>query len=270
MGICASTTEEDTNVLRESDDALSTASEVKVSPQKSQSKPKAAVESAEVKTLLVESVEVNTWIDPEEEAQEPPSSSVEQRLDELDKEREQIDDHLKAMLHVVAGAESTSRCPSSPSPQVPAAESSSPPATEAQVPEMFSPLTSAKSEVKAAEQYMNSIEQSPARFGYQVACSFETVAHHPDLCVSAQNPKSKEYLSELEKAQSSVLDGRQNVKSIKSERRYITAPRMPVCFVRLSLLSRKKMVKVEGMAVVGVTGDKSAGEVVRVDASLCA
>ena len=67
-----------------------------------------------------------------------------------------------------------------------------------------------------------------------------------------------------------MLDGRQNVKSIKSERRCMSAPRMPVRFVRLIRLSRKKMVKVEGMAVEGVTGDKSAGEVVRVDASLCA
>merc|ERR1712166_1199171 len=185
MGICT-TTEEDTPVLHESDYALSNAAlERQWAASSSASAaafgPKAAVES------------VKTAGDREGGPQEPTSPSVE-RLNELDKEREQIDDKLKAVLHDVAGAASTSPSPSSPSPQVPAAESSSPPATEAQVPEVFSPLTSAKSEVKAAEQYMNSIEQSPARFGYQ-------------------NPKSKEYLSELEKAQSSVLDGRQNVKS---------------------------------------------------------
>ena len=59
------------------------------------------------------------------------------------------------------------RDPSSPPPEVPAAESSSPPATEAQVP-ASSPLTAAKIEVKAAEEYMNSIEESHA---YEVACS---------------------------------------------------------------------------------------------------
>ena len=175
MGICA-TTEEDTQ-LHESDDALSNDAPSSASAAAfGSSKPKAAMDS--VKTGHCKSC-----------VTEPTSPSVE-RLSELDKEREQIDDQLKAVLHDVAGTGSISRSPSSPSPEMPAAEPSSPPAaTEAQVP-VFSPLTAAKIEVKAAEQYMNSIEKSPARFGYQVAC-FETVTHQLICVFRLRTPRAR-------------------------------------------------------------------------------
>merc|ERR1712166_1150899 len=99
MGICT-TTEEDTPVLHESDYALSNAAlERQWAASSSASAaafgPKAAVES------------VKTAGDREGGPQEPTSPSVAiqrpERLNELDKEREQIDDKLTAVLHDVDG-----------------------------------------------------------------------------------------------------------------------------------------------------------------------